>query len=206
MVNCSICGKETENKTCCSTGCLSKHASKRKRPKRRQKRKSVACAHCGTTTTNAKFCSRHCAILVNNRLAPKRIKTRIEKPTITCRFCNAQYPKNGKRGNVCPQCISDRDVSNATIGSYRDKVRDSDVPTYWRCSEVRAHCRKVNAHRERRCQVCGYDKHVEFCHIRAQSDFPDDATLSEVNDPSNVAVLCRNHHWELDHGQLSLIT
>jgi hypothetical protein len=28
--------------------------------------------------------------------------------------------------------------------------------------------------------------------------------LVQVNDPSNVLLLCPNHHWEFDNGKLSL--
>ena len=52
--------------------------------------------------------------------------------------------------------------------------------------------------------MCGYDKHVECCHIKAVSDFPDTALLGEVNAPGNLVLLCRNCHWELDHGLLVL--
>ena len=55
------------------------------------------------------------------------------------------------------------------------------------------------------CQVCGYSKHVEAAHRRPISDFPEDTKLSVVNDPTNLAALCRNHHWESDHGQLDLV-
>lgn len=30
------------------------------------------------------------------------------------------------------------------------------------------------------------------------------ATISDVNDPSNLVALCKNHHWEFDNGHLSL--
>lgn len=72
----------------------------------------------------------------------------------------------------------------------------------WKNSVVRLHCRRTNDHRPKRCEVCGYDKHVEFAHVRGLASFQADATLAEVNDPSNVRILCRNHHWELDHGML----
>lgn len=50
---------------------------------------------------------------------------------------------------------------------------------------------------------CSYDLHVDVCHIKDVADFPDSALVSEINDPSNLAYLCKNHHWELDHGHLT---
>jgi len=54
------------------------------------------------------------------------------------------------------------------------------------------------------CDVCGYKKHINVCHIRSVADFPDDATVSEINSLTNLVALCPNHHWELDHGFLNL--
>ena len=54
------------------------------------------------------------------------------------------------------------------------------------------------------CSVCGYSTHVEACHIRPVSDFPQDATVGEINDRSNLMYLCPNHHWEFDHGMITV--
>jgi 5-methylcytosine-specific restriction endonuclease McrA len=54
------------------------------------------------------------------------------------------------------------------------------------------------------CRNCGYDKHVEICHIRSISSFPDDIPIPVVNDLSNLVALCPNCHWEFDHGLLAL--
>jgi len=36
------------------------------------------------------------------------------------------------------------------------------------------------------------------------SDFPDAALIAEINDIANLVALCPNHHWEFDHGVLTL--
>lgn len=51
---------------------------------------------------------------------------------------------------------------------------------------------------------CGYNKHVNICHKKDVSDFPDSATIAEINDISNLEALCPNHHWELDNGLLHI--
>lgn len=51
---------------------------------------------------------------------------------------------------------------------------------------------------------CNYSLHVELAHIKTVSDFAVTSTLGEVNDPSNLLVLCRNCHWEYDHGYLKI--
>ena len=55
-----------------------------------------------------------------------------------------------------------------------------------------------------KCKICGYSSHVEVCHIKAVRDFPPEATLEEINSPTNLIGLCPNHHWEFDAGLLSL--
>lgn len=53
------------------------------------------------------------------------------------------------------------------------------------------------------CSVCGYDKHVEICHIKPVSSYNVE-TILEINDISNLIALCPNHHWEFDKGILDI--
>ena len=55
-----------------------------------------------------------------------------------------------------------------------------------------------------KCEICGYDKHVEVAHRKAVSDFDDDTTIRDINSIGNLIGLCPNHHWEYDHGILEL--
>lgn len=55
-----------------------------------------------------------------------------------------------------------------------------------------------------KCEICGYDKHIEVAHIKAVSEFDDDVTIREINSIGNLIGLCPNHHWEYDHGILKL--
>ncbi|MCK9567322.1 HNH endonuclease [Candidatus Pacearchaeota archaeon] len=56
----------------------------------------------------------------------------------------------------------------------------------------------------KKCYVCGYDKHYEVSHKKPVSCFQDDAKVSDINDISNLVALCRNCHWEFDHGMLKV--
>ena len=58
--------------------------------------------------------------------------------------------------------------------------------------------------KEPKCAICGYSNHVEVAHIKAVSDFDDNATIKEINSVDNLIGLCPNHHWEYDHGILKL--
>lgn len=54
------------------------------------------------------------------------------------------------------------------------------------------------------CYVCAYSLHVDICHIEPVASFPMTTTIDVVNSPTNLVALCRNHHWEFDHGYLEL--
>lgn len=49
------------------------------------------------------------------------------------------------------------------------------------------------------CKSCGFDKHIEACHIKPISSFPLDTKLSVINNLSNLIALCPNCHWEHDN-------
>jgi predicted restriction endonuclease len=51
--------------------------------------------------------------------------------------------------------------------------------------------------------MSGYDKHYDTCRIKEVKSFPGTVKISEINHISNLIALCKNHHWELDHGLMS---
>ena len=55
------------------------------------------------------------------------------------------------------------------------------------------------------CAVCGYDAHVEVAHKIPIADFEDNVRLNTINHIDNLVLLCPNHHWEFDHGNLKLV-
>lgn len=90
-----------------------------------------------------------------------------------------------------------------TLGDYRNRMSVVGKHPSWIHSHIRNFCRSWNKNlRQHPCEICGYDKHIELAHIIPISEWGDDALLEEVNDPSNIRVLCPNHHWEFDNGLL----
>lgn len=79
-----------------------------------------------------------------------------------------------------------------SIAQYHAKIRGYSRNTYRRSGKPMS------------CEVCSYTLHVDICHLRELNSFPMSATVAEVNAIENLAALCRNHHWELDNGHLSL--
>jgi len=160
------------------------------------------CISCGKDTCNKKFCSKSCAASFNNKANPKRVPTKM----MQCRKCGDEYYIAFHRRVYCQNCIDiwDKRGDNTTLAELAEKRTRDGVHRSWWYSEVRYHCRRTNSHRPKECQVCGYTKHIERCHIKPISSFHPTATLSEINDPSNIYILCPNHHWELDHGILNV--
>ena len=70
-----------------------------------------------------------------------------------------------------------------------------------RFNNIRKHSRIITSKRIQKCYNCGYDKHVETCHIKNISKFPLDTKISIVNHPDNLILLCPNCHWEFDNGK-----
>lgn len=154
------------------------------------------CLLCGNSTKNPKFCSRSCSASYNNSVAPKRTR-KIHR----CSTCGKPSRNPTKSGLcfVCYQAESSAVIGRMTLG---EAVITTGKPSD-RYNGVRYHGRKNRALGDS-CQVCGYDKAVQVCHIKPIPSFPLDTLISVINDPSNIAILCPNHHWELDHGMLTL--
>lgn len=55
-----------------------------------------------------------------------------------------------------------------------------------------------------KCYNCGYNKHVECCHIKDISEFTKDSLLSIINSKNNLIGLCPNCHWEFDNDLLQI--
>jgi 5-methylcytosine-specific restriction endonuclease McrA len=92
-----------------------------------------------------------------------------------------------------------------TLKETHDRFSVKGKHRSWVNSNVRNLCRSWNSSLQKQpCQKCGYSLHVEFCHIQPITAFPEETELAVINDPSNIIVLCRNCHWEFDHGLLKL--
>lgn len=178
----------------------------------------VQCAHCHITfdkrASEAKrsknhFCSQSCAASLNNKGVQRN------KPSLReCNTCCIQYTCDKKHTSktLCPSCSEERTrektpeyIKKKTLGEYQNKISVKGKHRSWLNSAVRNFNRSWNKGLTScPCQVCGYSAHVELCHIKPISDFDKSATLGDVNNPNNLLVLCRNHHWEFDKGLLKL--
>lgn len=152
--------------------------------------------NCGRDAV-VKFCGRSCASAFNNTMFPKRCKS------IKCKNCsNLVY----SGWTYCSCCIQEnkhiRTKYTFPVNTIVELSKGTDANKY---SRIRSHARSVVRRRPQRCLACGYDKHVEVCHIQAITDFDISATLAEVNNPDNLVLLCPNCHWEFDHKKSNVI-
>jgi len=136
-----------------------------------------------------KFCSMSCSSRYNNLKRKKKV--------YKCPICkNDMY----KKARLCRKCMIKESIDNMAkipIGHYKNS----------KYTEVRRQARKYMEYLsiERRCFICGFDICVDVCHIKRVSDFEETSLIGEVNDKSNLAYLCPNHHAMLDRGLLDLI-
>jgi hypothetical protein len=130
------------------------------------------------------------------KLGISTASSRKPKPKSECRMCGGP-PKKG--GRYCSQCYTARFVSKydvrLPISSFVGPGGSN------RFTKIRTHARFVANAKGGSCEIhgCGYSKHVEVSHVKAISSFDLNTPLSVVNDPSNLKLLCPNHHWEFDH-------
>lgn len=154
--------------------------------------KLTNCNNCGNETFNKKFCSRKCSTTFNNKSSPKRKLTRI------CHTCDTHV---NYRNKYCTQCYNTHfKAKDMTLDEAKYKHHTSGA-----YSLIRSRAVSQTKPTGKACVNCGYDKHVEVCHIKAISTFDGTTLVSEINNPSNLIILCPNCHWEFDYGELNLV-
>lgn len=157
----------------------------------------MRCANpsCGRETGNPRFCSRSCAAAVNNR--GKQRNRRRERPCPRCG--TVQALPNRKYCGECWRAISAENTARNLHSIHA-------AASYQRSATIRRHARKVYAEsgRPQACAICGYDRHVEVCHVKPINRWPRDTPIAVINDLANLVALCPNHHWELDHQLVSV--
>lgn len=154
------------------------------------------CEWCGKSfepkMPNQKFCREKC----RNSASQKRFHAQHKS---NCAKCGKEIRLGSTLCASCSRQSARKIFGNTTVGEIKEWVSYR----HWFANEIRRDAReRVHV---KRCLVCGYDKHTEVCHIRQITDFPDTATIDEVNALSNLTVLCPNCHWELDKGLIQPI-
>lgn len=144
------------------------------------------------------FCNSSCSTKYYNMKRANKKRTYTTKP---CTLCGREMSASSK--SICRKCynktIGIGDETKGSLFSRRSGYQSAR-------SAIRKHANSVFVQNNflQSCHICGYSLHIDICHIRAVTDFPDSSTISEINDPSNLVGLCPTHHWEFDNGFLTL--
>lgn len=154
------------------------------------------CLQCEKETTNPKFCSRSCAATYNNVRYPKRGRL----PDFHCKVCGIKIYKHSTYCRKHANTNNKNDWSKITYGEAVSKR------SYQAHSRIRDLARRTykDSNGPKKCCKCGYEKHFEVCHIKPINSFSSDTVISDINSLDNLVALCRNCHWEFDHGFLTL--
>lgn len=145
------------------------------------------CLVCNNTTTNPRFCSRSCSAKHTNTINPKR------KLTKQCKGCNNIVRYNRNYCKICRPHTQNKDMTLGEAIYTKHHVSSAYCLVRTRARMI---AKKLGW---KSCKNCGYSKHIEIAHIKAIGDFPKETLLSVINDPTNLAPLCPNCHWEFDN-------
>lgn len=128
-----------------------------------------------------------------------------------CNDClkSSRWGNKNKKKNTCPTCgkiigrssstcINHRVVASSNIGN-RTKGELFASRKTWQSARSTIRRDAEKRFSPKKCAICGYDKHVEICHIKSVSSFSDDTPISEINSLGNLIGLCPNCHWEFDN-------
>lgn len=152
------------------------------------------CLTCGSDTGNPKFCSRSCAAKYTNQHFPRR-----KSSVYICLTCGTQTSNRRKYCDI-HQPNARKTYELTSIGEIRRQAK------YQAHALVRRLARRTykTSGSPNQCYICGYSTHVEICHIHAIQTFSDNVSITQINSQDNLVALCPNHHWEFDHGLLTL--
>lgn len=107
-----------------------------------------------------------------------------------------------KKSIQCYDCRYPDKLADRTYKFYKDKY-----PNWWTSrTPIAKHARRVydKSNKLKACLLCGYNKHIEVCHIKGVAEFNENTTIKEINHIDNLVGLCRNCHWELDNNLITL--
>jgi hypothetical protein len=167
---------------------------------RKSKRIVQPCERVGCTGTfkansndGRRFCSRSCS---NRATPPRRTKTK------TCTSCPTLIEAKHR---YCSECRPTRDTIDAQYLERKicDFVKNAKYQVNAQLRTLSRATYKASG-RPYACQVCGYSTHVEICHIKDIHQCDPNDTIGSICELSNLVALCRNHHWEFDHGHIGI--
>lgn len=158
-----------------------------------------------STVRKKKYCDHKC--YSNSTI--KSYKTKKEYKCTKCKIVHLSSTGNRRYCESCLKIIKEKNLKyRKTLDLNQNKASFFNKSKSWQSarSQIQKNARKIYfaSDKPKICMRCGYNKHVEVCHIKAVSEFSDNSLLAEINDINNFLALCPNHHWEFDNGYLSI--
>lgn len=169
---------------------------------------------------NPNYC-KNCGKLIHITTSPSEARKRkFCGHSCAASFNNKGIKRHGKNSSICPKCGNKKVLTSKTchrckIDSIYEEAMLTPINKLWAGNNLHTQYKNNNVRRwakklldywevEKKCIVCEYDLHVEACHIKPITDFPDNTPMGIVNAKYNLIYLCRNCHWEFDNGYLKL--
>ena len=153
-----------------------------------------------------RFCNKSCAAIFRNKGKDKGV----------CKNCGCLIKfKRNKKGflkrKYCKKCLSEvrakaKGAETHIANLTRDQVMNKYQKYYIGRNMIRKHAKRVfeDSSKEKKCVMCGYDKHVDVAHINPVSNFDGNTLISTINHEDNLVSLCSNCHWEYDQGLIQI--
>lgn len=135
----------------------------------------------------------------------------VRKKKFCNQSCNAKYNNHIRIRNpkkrLC-ECKVKKEKYDFILNKTKKELFDDHSGYQSARSTIRRHAQYVflQSNIEKTCNICGYDKHIEICHKKSVSSFPNDALVSEINNINNLIGLCPNCHWEMDNMREGQVT
>lgn len=148
-----------------------------------------------------KFCNNIIHVKPNQKPGETRRKTFCNHSCATS-YCNLQKPPK----EIIKKETIKKEKFEFILSLTKKDLIDKHGVYYKFRAVVRKHAHYVfNKHnKHKKCLICGYDTHVEVCHIKSVSSYDENALISEINNINNLVGLCPNHHWEYDNGLIQI--
>lgn len=148
----------------------------------------------------SKFCTQSCSGTYNGKMFPKRKRKK------KCKNCD-NLIRSGY--TYCESCV-EKKVHVGENGPIEERTLDEEIHLKIhkganRYDHIRQHAQRVMRKENSVCFSCGYEKHVEVCHIKSIKDFSGSTKIKEINSRANLIHLCPNCHWEFDNKLLKLV-
>lgn len=155
---------------------------------------------------NPKICKRCNKII---KIEKNQKVSDVRKKKFCSRSCSAIFHNHSRKVVKVKKVIKSKEEKKLELYNNWKEIKKGDFfkscKNYFsaRCS-ITKYAKRVMKYSEKEkiCKNCGYDKHVEICHILSVASFSNESSLYDITNENNLMYLCPNCHWEFDNNIL----